>query len=198
MSSTITDVEVEVPKVELTDKEKKYVEDWTSHPMRKPRLAKVVINFAVGKSGEPLERARKLCELLTQQTPKEGRAKITIKGFGIRKNEPISVYTTLRGEKAIKFLKKALWAVDFTVKRKNFDQHGNLSFGIVEHLNLPGLKYDPSIGVYGFDVTAVIQRPGFRIKYRRKQRRKLPTRQKIFKEEGIAYFKHEFGVTVTD
>ncbi|MFP3280461.1 MAG: 50S ribosomal protein L5, partial [Vulcanisaeta sp.] len=39
------------------------------HPMRVIRIEKVVVNIGVGQSGEPLERAAKVLEELTQQKP---------------------------------------------------------------------------------------------------------------------------------
>ena len=36
---------------------------------------------------------------------------------------------------------------------------GNFGFGIQEHIDL-GIKYDPSIGIYGMDFYVVLGRPG--------------------------------------
>ncbi|MFX1285083.1 MAG: 50S ribosomal protein L5 [Promethearchaeota archaeon] len=188
--------EEEREPVALTETEKAFVKDWKLRPMRKPRILKVCVNFAVGTSGPELERARTLCKRLTNQTPAEGRAKESVRGFGIRKHEPIAVFTTLRGELAENFLKKTLWAIEDTVSQKNFDAHGNLSLGIDEHLKLPDIKYDPQIGVHGFDTTIVLERPGFRAKRRRNRSKKIPSNHKITKEEGITFFKHEFNLGV--
>ena len=189
-------VEEERIPIVLTDTEKAFIEDWEKHPMRKPRILKVSVNFAVGASGPQLEKARELCERLTNQVPTEGKAKESVRGFNIRKHEPIAVFTTLRGEKATEFLKKAFWAVDDSVSANNFDTFGNLAFGIDEHLKLPDIKYDPKIGVMGFDTTVVLERPGFHNKRRRLRPSKIPTRHKISKEEGITFFKHEFNLGV--
>jgi large subunit ribosomal protein L5 len=119
-----------------------------------------------------------------------------VRGFNIRKHEPIAVFTTLRGENARDFLKKAFWAIEDRISASNFDEFGNLSFGLDEHLKLPDIKYDPQIGVHGFDTTVVLERPGYRTKRRRLRSKKIPTRHKITKEEGIAFFKHEFNLGV--
>jgi large subunit ribosomal protein L11e len=37
--------------------------------------------------------------------------------------------------------------------------NGNFGFGIQEHIDL-GIKYDPSIGIYGLDFYVVLGRPG--------------------------------------
>ncbi|PWI49102.1 50S ribosomal protein L5 [Candidatus Heimdallarchaeota archaeon B3_Heim] len=189
-------VEEEREPVPLTEEEKKYVKDWQANPMRKPLVKKVSVNFSVGASGPELEKARELCETLTKQVPAEGKAKESVRGFAIRKHEPIAVFTTLRGELAKEFLKKSLWAIEDRVSSKKFDMHGNLSFGIDDHLNLPNIKYDPKIGVHGFNTTVVLERNGFRIKKRRIRPHKVPMRHKISKEEGIAFFKHEYNLGV--
>lgn len=188
--------EEEREPVELTDTEKAYVKEWQSQSMRKPRILKVCVNFAVGTSGQELERARSLCKRLTNQTPADGRAKESVRGFGIRKHEPIAVFTTLRGELAMDFLKKTFWAVEDKVSHKNFDSHGNLSLGIDDHLKLPDIKYDPQIGVHGFDTTIVLERSGYRTSRRRSRSNKIPSKHRITKEEGIAFFKHEFNLGV--
>lgn len=191
-----TPVEEEREPVPLTDREKTFVESWKTQRMRKPRILKVSVNFSVGTSGPELERARTICQRLTNQAPAEGRAKESVRGFNIRKHEPIAVFTTLRGENARDFLKKAFWAIEDRISASNFDEFGNLSFGLDEHLKLPNIKYDPQIGVHGFDTTVVLERPGYRTKRRRLRSKKIPTRHKITKEEGIAFFKHEFNLGV--
>lgn len=77
------------------------LEDWKKHPMRKPRIAKVTVNIALGQSGERLLRAAKVLEEITGQKPVFRRAKKTIRAFGIRKGENIAVMVTLRKERAI-------------------------------------------------------------------------------------------------
>jgi large subunit ribosomal protein L5 len=189
-------VEEERAPVPLTDKEKQFVEEWKKHPMRKPRIAKVSVNFAIGASGPELEKARTLCEIITKQAPAEGKAKESVRGFAIRKHEPIAVFSTLRGQLANDFLKKGLWAVEDRMPESKFDTFGNLSFGISDHLTLPDIKFDPNLGVHGFNTTVVLERNGFRIKKRRLRTHKIPKRHKITKEEGIAFFKHEFNLGV--
>lgn len=189
-------IDEEREPVPLTETEKTFIEEWKAHPMRKPRIHKVSVNFAVGESGPNLEKARELCERITNQVPAEGKAKESVRGFGIRKHEPIGVFTTLRGELAHEFLKKALWAIEDRISSRKFDEFGNLSFGLDDHLNLPNVKYDPKIGVHGFNTTVVLERPGFRTKRRRIRPSKITTRHKITKEEGIAFLKHEYNLGV--
>ncbi|MEM4278608.1 MAG: 50S ribosomal protein L5, partial [Candidatus Nitrosocaldus sp.] len=78
--------------------------------MKSIRIGKVVINAAVGKSGEPVEKAKKVLEEITGQMPAVRTAKKTIRDFGIHKGEPIAVIVTLRKEKALQVLKRLLAA----------------------------------------------------------------------------------------
>jgi large subunit ribosomal protein L5 len=170
--------------------------DWEAHPMRKPRIAKVTINIGVGESGERLTKAETMLERLVGQKPIRRRAKQTNKDFGIRRGEPIAVKVTLRGEKAEEMLKRLFAAVDNKLKASNFDEHGNFCFGIDEHINIPGVEYDPEIGIFGMDVCVTLERPGFRVAKRKRQRKKIPNRHKLTKEEGIVFAMEEFKVTV--
>ncbi|MEM2389802.1 MAG: 50S ribosomal protein L5, partial [Ignisphaera sp.] len=114
---------------------------WKSNPMLVPRVAKVVINISVGGSSERLEKAVKLLNQLTGLNPSIRRAKKTIREFGISRRQPIAAVVTLKGNTAYEFLKKALSAVNNILKEESFDNHGNISFGIKEHLLLPGVRY---------------------------------------------------------
>ncbi len=170
---------------------------WSENPMRKPRIAKVTVNIGVGQSGERLQKAATLLEQLTGQKPVFRRAKRTIRGFGIRKGENIAVMVTLRGQHAIEFLKRALEAVGWRIKTSSFDDYGNVSFGITEHILIPGTTYDPEMGVFGMDIAITLERPGYRIMRRRRCRKKrVPRRHRVSKEEAIVFLSKELGVQI--
>ena len=57
------------------------------------------------------------------------------------------------------------------MRRDNFSLNGNFGFGIQEHIDL-GIKYDPSIGIYGMDFYVVLGRPGMNVRHKK---RKTPT-----------------------
>jgi len=172
-------------------------EKWQKNPMLKPRIEKVVVNISVGKSGEPLERASKVLEMLTGQKPCKRKAKKTIRDFGIRKGEPIACLVTLRKENATEFLKKAFAAIDNKLSKRCFDKHGNFSFGIKEHIEIPGVKYDPELGIFGMDVCVSLCRPGNRIKYRRIERKKrVGKHHKLTPEEAMLFIKELTGVEI--
>lgn len=169
---------------------------WESNPMLKPRLAKVVVNIGVGTSGERLQKAAKVLRELTGQEPSFRRAKKTIKEFGIRKGEPIAVVVTLHRERALSFLDKALEAIGRRIKSSSFDDYGNVSLGITEHIMLPGVKYDPEVGIFGMDIAVSLERPGFRVMRRRIKKSTIPKRHRVSKIEAMVYFIKEFNAKV--
>lgn len=160
---------------------------WEDTPMLKPKIRKVTVNIAVGKSGEPLEKAARVLEQLTGQKPVKRKAKKTIRDFGIRKDEPIACLVTLRKEKAVEFLTKALKAVDNKISKSCFDRHGNFSFGIREHIEIAGTRYVPELGIFGMDVSVSLGRAGYRVKERRKAKSRIGKRHLLTSEEAIAF-----------
>ncbi len=164
--------------------------------MLKPRIDKVVVNISVGKSGEPLEKATKVLKEITGQTPCKRKAKKTIRDFGIRRGEPMACMVTLRKQRAIEFLKKVLPVVDNKISRKSFDMHGNFAFGIKEHIEIPGVKYDPEIGIFGMDICVSISRPGYRVKERRIEKTKVGSKHVVTPEEAMVFVKDALGVEI--
>ncbi|MEM1873593.1 MAG: 50S ribosomal protein L5 [Acidilobaceae archaeon] len=181
----------------LTEEEvNRILESWSRQPMRKPRIAKVTLNIGVGQSGERLLKALKVLESITGAKPVPRRAKKTIKAFGIKRGENIGATVTLRGEKALEVLKRVLEAVGYRLKASSIDEHGNISFGVKEHIQVPGVKYDPEIGIWGFDVCITIERPGMRVARRRRARSRAPRRHKVVtREETMVLLNQLFGVT---
>jgi large subunit ribosomal protein L5 len=170
---------------------------WLTNLMLKPRLEKVTVNMAVGKSGEPLEKAVRVLEQLTGQKPLSSKAKKSVRDFGIRKGESIACLVTLRKAKTREFLKKAFEAVDNKISRGNFDQVGNFSFGIKEHIDIPGTKYVPELGIHGMDVCVTLARSGQRVKRRHRAKSKVGAKQILTPEEAMVFVKEEFGVEIT-
>ena len=165
-------------------------------PMLKPRIEKVVVNISVGKSGEPLEKAVRVLKEITGQTPCKRKAKDSIRDFGIRKGESIACMVTLRREDAVEFLKKALPVIDNKIRATSFDGQGNFSFGLKEHIELPGVRYDPEVGIFGMDVCVSVTRPGYRVKNRRYGKAKLGSGHVLTPEESMVYVKETLGVEI--
>ena len=94
--------------------------------MRQISVSKVVINIGVGKSGEPIEKAKHALHELTGQRPSVRGAKETIRDFGIHKGEPIGAMVTLRRQQAIEFLKRIIAAKSNVLKFSSFDNYGNI------------------------------------------------------------------------
>jgi large subunit ribosomal protein L5 len=176
--------------------EEAMIKTWEEHPMRKPRIEKVVVNLNVGKSGEPLEKANKVLEEITGHNPVKRRAKKSIRDFGIREGESIAVVVTLRGQEAIDFLKKIFPVVDNKLSKRSFDVRGNFSFGLKEHIEIPGVKYDPEIGIFGMDICVTVNRPGHRVKIRKRQSKPLGPKHVLTPEESMLFIKQTIGVEI--
>ena len=174
------------------------VETKPDHPMRVIKLAKVTVHIGVGKSGEALEKAMKVLNEITGQKPCTRQAKQTVKDFGISEGEPIACLTTLRGDKAASFLKRGLEAVSNTLKASSFDDNGNFAFGIKEHIEIPGTKYVPELGIFGMDVIGSLERPGYRIKRRRIRPSSIGKSHRITKEDAIKFVTGKFGVQIRE
>lgn len=174
-----------------------FSDKWSKNPMLRPRIEKVTVNISVGKAGEPLEKAVKILEQMANQKPVRIPAKKTVKGFGIQRGEPIACAVTLRKEKAKEFLRKALQAVGNVLSETKFDEYGNFSFGIKEHIDVPGTRYYPELGIVGMDVCVTVARPGLRVRERRISRGKIGSGHRLTRDEAIQFIRETFGVKIT-
>jgi len=168
----------------------------TQNLMKKIFLNKIVLNMGVGKSGDPIEIGKKTLVQITGKKPNARNSKKAQRDWGVRKNEPIGVAVTVRGDDAIKLLKKLLEAKDNQINERAFDNEGNFSFGIKEHIDIPGVKYDPQIGILGLEVSASLSRPGFSIKLRSKHKARVGKNHRITKGDAIKFYTEKFEVKI--
>jgi len=166
--------------------------------MLEPRIDKVVVHVGVGESGQRLVNAETILKQITHQNPVRSIAKKTLPTFGIKKREPIGTKLTLRGKTAEEFLMVAFKAVGNNLSAGQFDDNGNFSFGVEEHTDFPGMKYDPEIGIFGMDINVAMKRAGYRIAKRRVAKKKLPAKQKLNKSESMEYVHKKFGIEILE
>ncbi|MFC1752310.1 50S ribosomal protein L5 [Thermoproteota archaeon] len=180
-------VEKKIPDVKIIKKE---------NPMRIIKIAKVVLNIGVGESGEIIERAKTLLQDLTGHMPSSRNAERTVKEFGIHKGEPIGVTVTLRGPITSNVVKRFISAKSNKISKHSFDRTGNCSFGIREHIEIPDVKYDPNIGIFGMDISVILERPGTRVMRRKRIKSKVGITQKVSRDEAIDFFKTKLNIEV--
>lgn len=168
-----------------------YKEKWVAQPMLRPKIGSIKINVSIGMAGNPLEKAKTIIQNLTDQNPVETIAKNTWRSWGIRKHQPVGVTVTIRGQKAYELLMRLFHAKDYKLKERSIDRTGNFAFGIKEHIDIPGMGYDPNLGIIGMDVLIQMERVGYRVKRRSYKTNKIgkshylkPVETKIFLKEN--------------
>jgi len=167
--------------------------------MKQISIEKVTLNIGAGTDQAKLEKGIKLIGNITGSTPIKTFTKKRIQEWGLRPGLPIGCKLTLRKNKAVDLLKKLLEAKDNTLQISNLDGEGNISFGISEYIDIPGIEYNPDIGIMGLQVCVTLKRNGFRmIKRRNLKRREIPRRHRIKKEEAIDFMKSEFNLRIGD
>lgn len=168
------------------------------NPMRAIRIEKITLNIGTGKEQPNLEKGMKLLKMITGIEPIKTVSTKRIPGWGLRPGLPIGCKLTLRKEAAKKVLIRLLESRDNRLSPGQFDENGNLAFGIPEYIDIPDVKYDPEIGIIGLEVCVTLERPGFRIKKRKLLKKKVPPKHRIDKEEAMKFMKKEFNIEIGD
>ncbi len=159
--------------------------------MRTPKIVKVVLS--AGDSGKELDKAVKLLKLVSERNPQivKSGPKRRIPAFGVKPDMPLGTNVTVRGNEAVKLLKKLLGAIDNQLKKKQISEN-TFSFGIQEYIEIPGIEYEREIGIKGFNVTVSFERAGFRVARKKIKSGKIGKNQRIPKEEIIKFMEGEF------
>ncbi len=163
--------------------------------MRKIVVDKLTFNFGSGKDQAKLEKGMLLIKHITGKDPVKTLTNKRIPGWGLRPGLPVGCKLTVRGGKAKEMLTRLLKAKKNQLKKSQFDNNGTVAFGIHEYIDIPGVEYEPKIGIMGLEVCVTLKRPGFRIKDRKLKKAKIHKRHRINREEAIMFMQKEYNVT---
>ncbi|MBU1199054.1 MAG: 50S ribosomal protein L5 [Nanoarchaeota archaeon] len=166
--------------------------------MRTIKIEKLTLNIGAGKDQNILDKGTTLLKNITGITPVKTITQKRIAGWGLRPGLPIGCKITLRKIQAAELIKRLLAAKNNMLSEDNFDDNGNLSFGIHEYIDIPGVEYDHKIGVMGLQASLTLERPGFRIKKRKIMKRKIPQRHRITRKDAIDFMKNNFAIKIEE
>lgn len=166
--------------------------------MRTIKIEKITLNIGAGKDTARLEKGLKLMEEITGQKPVKTFTNKRIAGWGLRPGLPIGCKVTIRKKRAVEILMRLLDAKTFKLSPKQFDNNGNVAFGIPEYIDIKGAKYNPEIGIMGLEVCITLERAGFRVKKRKMMQTRISKTHRITKDEAIDFMKKNFNVGVEE
>jgi large subunit ribosomal protein L5 len=129
-----------------------------------PGVVKVVVNMGVGdaaRDSKLIEGAIRDLAAITGQKPEVRKARKSIAQFKLREGQPIGARVTLRGDRMWEFLDRLLSLAlprirDFRgLSAKQFDGHGNYTFGLNEQSMFREIDVDKIDRPRGMDITLV-------------------------------------------
>ena len=129
-----------------------------------PRVTKVVLNMGLGLDANDKKIVQNSLEdvsLISGQKPIITKFKKSISNFKTRKGTAAGIKVTLRSNRMYEFIDRlvniALPRVkDFQgLSMYGFDNFGNYSFGIKEHIIFPEIDFDKVNQIRGMDITLV-------------------------------------------
>jgi len=135
-----------------------------------PKIEKVILNTGFGKLiSQKTEKEKETIikeimenlALISGQRPVLTKARKSISGFKVRKGQPLGAKVTLRGKRMYDFLERLIHfalprSKDFKgIDRKSFDEKGNLTIGIREHIAFPEISLEKVKFIFGLEVTIV-------------------------------------------
>ena len=135
-----------------------------SNVMQIPGLTKVVVNMGVGEAARDaklIDGAVRDLTTITGQKPQVTRSKKSIAQFKLRENMAIGCHVTLRNDRMWEFLDRLLALAlprirDFRgLSPRQFDGHGNYTFGLTEQVMFHEIDQDRIDRFRGMDITVV-------------------------------------------
>lgn len=132
--------------------------------MQIPKLSKVIVNVGCGESKGNAKEIEAICKdiaTITGQKPITTKARKSVANFKVREGETVGVKVTLRGDRMWEFLDRLLSTAlprirDFRgLSSKQFDGHGNYTFGLTEQSMFHEIDQDSIDRVRGMDITVV-------------------------------------------
>ena len=132
--------------------------------MQIPRITKMVVNMGVGEAARDaklMDGAVRDLTAITGQKPQVVRARLSIAQFKLREGQPIGAKVTLRGDRMWEFLDRLLSLAlprirDFRgLSPRQFDGHGNYTFGLTEQSMFHEINVDSIDRQRGMDITLV-------------------------------------------
>ena len=131
-----------------------------------PRIEKVVLNMGLGLDASD-SKILKSCEedmaKITGQKPVTTKFKKSVANFKTRKGSNAGLKVTLRKNRMYEFIDRlvniALPRIkDFRgLSTNGFDNFGNFSFGVKEHIIFPEVNFEKVEKIRGLDITLVIK-----------------------------------------
>lgn len=131
--------------------------------MQCPKLQKIVLNQGLGEAvadKKIIEVALKEMTAIAGQKAVATVSKKDIAGFKVRKQMPIGVRVTLRGQQMYEFLERLVRVAlprirDFKGIESKFDGRGNYTLGITEQIIFPEINIDQVDKITGMNITFV-------------------------------------------
>jgi len=157
-----------------------------------PRIKKVVLNMGLGPDSNDKKIVQNCIEditLISGQRAVITKFKKSISNFKTRKGTTAGIKVTLRSNKMYEFIDRlvniALPRIkDFEGLNVNgFDNFGNYSFGIKEHIIFPEINFDKVDRIRGMDITLVTTGKDKKAAFALLEAMNFPFRKKINKKE---------------
>ena len=129
-----------------------------------PKFSKVILNMGLGADGADKKKLQNCIEdmsLISGQKPIVTKFKKSISNFKTRKGFPAGIKVTLRSNIMYEFLDRLINIAlprikDFQgLSALGFDNFGNYTFGIKEHIIFPEINFDKVNRIRGMDITIV-------------------------------------------